>query len=320
MTSPFYRCAVCVAVFTIFNWSAQAREKAPVEDRNAGTLESRLVALERAVAGQGLLDLANQVAELQREVRLMRGELENQAYLIEQLQSQQRQLLIDMNNAPVGEVSPPPGASPLPTPSDAGPTSSPGPVGDAATAADSAPDNVGSTNLDAADQVALTGTPKNSSPPKQVPPASEQVESAYQEAFNLLKSGEYSDSIAAFRQFLIEYPTSEYSDNAQYWLGEAFYVTDTYDQAISEYTRLIEGFPDSQKLTHAMLKIGYSLHAMGDLDGARGRLEALVRDYPDSTAAKLAKERLDRIVAEQGPLESPSDNASGGEERSADQG
>src|SRR4051794_37397985 len=47
----------------------------------------------------------------------------------------------------------------------------------------------------------------------------------YQAAFDLLKDGKYPEAAAAFKQFLTTFSTSQLADNAQYWLGEAHYVS-----------------------------------------------------------------------------------------------
>ena len=54
---------------------------------------------------------------------------------------------------------------------------------------------------------------------------------AYQAAFNLMKDGKYDGAIAAFEKFLTAYPDSSMAENAQYWLGEAYYVNKSYYDA-----------------------------------------------------------------------------------------
>jgi tol-pal system protein YbgF len=135
------------------------------------------------------------------------------------------------------------------------------------------------------------------SPPAGLPASGE--DEAYRAAFNLLKSGQYEKSVAAFSDFLARYPNSGRADNAQYWLAEAHYVAHQYQPAIAAYTKLVQNYPESQKLTHAMLKIGYSYHELGQLAEAQSSLENLRVRYPGTTAAQLAEERLQRIRVEQ---------------------
>lgn len=125
-------------------------------------------------------------------------------------------------------------------------------------------------------------------------PAARQAE--YQQAFNLLKQAHYEQAIKALRAFLKKYPTGDYSDNAQYWLGEAFYVMRQFEPALAEYKKVIANFPQSPKYTHALLKIGYCYYELGHLDEAKQTLQSLVNQYPGETASRLAEERLKSIA------------------------
>ena len=123
------------------------------------------------------------------------------------------------------------------------------------------------------------------------------ADQAYRDAFGLLKAGKYDESIEAFNLFLLDHPNSEYADNAQYWLGETYFVKQEYTAAIDEYRKLITNFPASKKQSHAMLKIGYSYQRLGELENAQAVLKDLQTRYPGTTAARLAAERIQQILA-----------------------
>jgi len=122
--------------------------------------------------------------------------------------------------------------------------------------------------------------------------------SAYQTAFGLLKDSQYDRAIQAFRQFLVNYPSSSLADNAQYWLGEAYYVNRSFSEAQSAYQRVIDKYPQSRKVPDALLKIGYCRYEMQLWDPAKAALEQVVSQYPDAPAAKLAQQRLDKMSTE----------------------
>ena len=122
--------------------------------------------------------------------------------------------------------------------------------------------------------------------------------SAYQTAFGLLKDGQYDRAIQAFKDFLFNYPTSSLADNAQYWMGEAYYVNRSYSEAQSAFQRVIDKYPQSRKIPDALLKIGYCRYEMKLWDPAKTVLGQVISQYPDSPAAKLAQERLDKMAAE----------------------
>jgi tol-pal system protein YbgF len=127
---------------------------------------------------------------------------------------------------------------------------------------------------------------------------SREEKDAYRMAFNLLKEGRYDRSIKAFSSFLAGYPNSTYADNAQYWLGEANYVSRKYSAAVKEFGKVITNFPDSTKAPDAMLKLGFTHYELKQWGKAREILTAVVQKYPKSSAAKLADTRLKRIQSE----------------------
>jgi tol-pal system protein YbgF len=122
--------------------------------------------------------------------------------------------------------------------------------------------------------------------------------SSYQAAFDLLKNSQYDRAIAAFQAFLATYPTSPLADNAQYWLGEAHYVNRSFPEALAAFQRVVENFPGSRKVPDALLKIGYCDYELQQYSAAREALSQVTTKYADSSAASLARQRLDKMVAE----------------------
>ena len=121
---------------------------------------------------------------------------------------------------------------------------------------------------------------------------------SYQAAFNLLKEGQYDRAIAGFQSFLTAYPSSSLDDNAQYWLGEAYYVNKSFPEATLAFQKVIEKYPDSRKIPDALLKIGFCRYETKQWDAAKSMLSQVVSQYPDTPAAKLAQQRLDRMATE----------------------
>jgi tol-pal system protein YbgF len=131
-----------------------------------------------------------------------------------------------------------------------------------------------------------------------LPPAAAGGEqAAYDAAFNALKAGNYKGAIDGFRGFVAAYPTSPLASNAQYWLGEAFYVNRDYQNAITSFQKVMSDWPDSRKAPDALVKVGFTQSAMGRNGDARVTLEEVVRKYPGTEAAQLASERLKRLPA-----------------------
>jgi tol-pal system protein YbgF len=122
-------------------------------------------------------------------------------------------------------------------------------------------------------------------------------QATYDAAFNALKSSDYPRAISGFRNFVATYPDSPLASNAQYWLGEAHYVTREYQNAITAFQKVTTDWPDSRKAPDALVKIGFTQSALGRNGDARVTLEDVVRRYPGTEAAQLATERLKRLPA-----------------------
>lgn len=120
----------------------------------------------------------------------------------------------------------------------------------------------------------------------------------YQAAFDLLKSGHYEKAMGSFQQFLATFPDSALADNAQYWLGETYYVTRKFPEALKAFRQVVEKYPESRKLADAWLKIGYSQYELKAYHPAREALNRVTRDFKDSGAAAEAAKRLERMTAE----------------------
>jgi tol-pal system protein YbgF len=120
----------------------------------------------------------------------------------------------------------------------------------------------------------------------------------YQAAFDLLKDGKYPEAISGFKQFLSKFPTSVLADNAQYWLGEAHYVTKAYPDALRDFRTVLEKYPDSRKTPDALLKIGFCNYELKNWPEARSALSQVVQRFGDTTAARLAGQRLAKMDGE----------------------
>jgi tol-pal system protein YbgF len=115
----------------------------------------------------------------------------------------------------------------------------------------------------------------------------------YRAAVEMLKAGKHEEAITALRAFLAHYPHHDYADNAQYWLGEAYYVQKEYQRALVEFRATIETYPRGNKVPDALLKVGYCYQALGQSDRARAVLEQVVNLYPKTEPAALAAKRLE---------------------------
>ena len=151
---------------------------------------------------------------------------------------------------------------------------------------------------------ALEGNPGAAAAPGVAPPAGGlpipqgDDRANYQAAFDLLKDAKYPEAINAFKQYLSSFPTSALADNAQYWLGEAHYVTKQYPDALRDFRTVVEKYPESRKIPDALLKIGYCNYELKNWGEARSALTQVVQRFGDTTAARLASQRLAKMDGE----------------------
>lgn len=267
-------------MMSLWGSSTWARDKpAPVVDASGGggsALEARIVRLERLLDNQTLVDLATRLESLQREVQQMTGELEEHTHTMEGLKKRQRDIYLDIDQR-------------LKRLEEAKSASAPAPAMGAFVPAPSVPSTTRTPSA-AAPATALPATTSSTAAAGAVDSPEERI--AYERAFNFLKDGRYDLAAAAFKTFVKTYPGGGYSDNAQYWLGEANYVQRNFKVALVEFEKVVNNFPNSPKRADALLKMGYTYQELGDLDRARMSLNNVVMNYPNSTAASLAKKRI----------------------------
>jgi len=216
-------------------------------------IDSRLVRVERLVENEGLMRLFSQLESLQQDVQGLRNDVETMQHQLEQSNSRQKDLYLDVDQR-LQRV-------------------------EQAT--------VSSSNLSVLEGGSLD--------PGQLPVPGGTDRANYQAAFELLKQGRYDQAAIALQQFMVAFPDSELSDNAQYWLAETHYVSQEYKKALPAFQLVIDRYPESRKIPDALLKIGYCNDELERNADARKALSEVVNRYPETTAARLASQRLDQL-------------------------
>ena len=247
-------------------------------------MEERVKRLETMLKSGTLIELLQRVEALQNELQALRGEIEVQGHQISQLKSRQRELYLDVdqrvNKIETSVVQP----ATVETDTAA--------HTEQTAAVDSTESTQAVVAVDTQSVVDAEATGDAIDPIKE--------QDAYQTAFNLLKTGRYKEAGNSFDDFLAVYGAGKYADNAQYWLGETFYVRQRFEEAIGHFRTLTENYPNSAKFPHALLKIGYSQVELGQVDEARQTFDALIAKFPQTPAARNAEKRLERLNSSAG--------------------
>jgi tol-pal system protein YbgF len=248
----------CLLALALTGCASTPPEEDPVQIK-LKDLDTRLERIERVVANQSLLELANQTDSLRNDLRAMHNDVDQLSNNLEASRKQQRDLYADLDRRMKSLESRGGGAA-------AGAAAGSGDAGGAG----------------GADTSTAGGDDK----------------AAYQAAFNLLKDSQYDRAIAAFQKFLIVYSDSSLADNAQYWLGEAHYVNKSFPEAQTAFQRVVDKYPQSRKRPDALLKIGYCQYELKQWDAAKGTLTQVATQFPDAPAGHLAQQRLDKMATE----------------------
>lgn len=270
---------VALAAALVAGCASTPPEADPVQIK-LNDLDARVTRMEHIIQNQSLVELAQHVEATQGDVRELRGRLEELEHENADLRKQQHDLYNDLDKrirANTAAAS----AGAAGAVGGAGATGS-SPAGSAA----GAPGTAGEAGGGTAGGAAGTAAPSS-------------VEQAvYNQSFDALKAGSYSTAITGFKSFLETYPQSPLAENAEYWLGETYYVNHNYDSAAEAFRTVLKKWPDSRKAPDALLKLGFTQYEQKQLAAARATLTEVTRKYPGTDAAKLASERLQRVPAQ----------------------
>jgi len=127
---------------------------------------------------------------------------------------------------------------------------------------------------------------------------------AYEEAFRLYRTEKYADAIARFNQFLQNFPSSEYGDNALFWLGECYLKQGDPSSAAVAFEDVVKRYPGGNKVPDALYRQGIALLEIGGKTegkeavyrgAARQIFQRIVEQFPDSERAPEARRQLEKL-------------------------
>ena len=117
-------------------------------------------------------------------------------------------------------------------------------------------------------------------------------EELYTLAYGDFIKGSYEIARQGFQEFVKNFPETELSDNATYWIGETFYVERKFAEAVDAFDQVIKLYPKGDKAAAATLKKGFSYLELKNEKAAIKELRWVIQKHPSSKSAQLAKERL----------------------------
>ncbi|ACT07722.1 MULTISPECIES: cell division protein CpoB [Dickeya] len=251
-------------------WAATAQ--APISNVGSGSVEDRVTQLERIsnAHSQLLTQLQQQLADTQRDIDGLRGQIQENQYQLNQVVERQKQIYQQIDS--LGSQS---GAQSSSGASSAGNAS--------AASAPAAATDTGAANSAAAHSAAA-------------PAMTGDANTDYNAAASLvLEKKQYDQAIVAFQNFVKKYPDSTYQPNANYWLGQLFYNKGKKDDSAYYFANVVKSYPKSPKASEAMFKVGLIMQEKGQTDKAKAVYQQVIKNYPNTDGAKQAQKRLDSL-------------------------
>jgi len=226
-------------------------------------------AVTKPATSQSLGTLLYQMQQLQQEVMMLNGRVEELSYEVRRLKDQSLERYIDLdrrlsaaNQGQVGNSN----------------------AGNSTTGTHTGA-NAGTTTAGA------VGTGRQSN--AELPGESQQYRAAYAQ----VRDQRFQEAVEAFSRFLRDFPDGRFAPNAHYWLGELYLVTEPQDLEASRqaFTLLLDQYPNNPKVPDALFKLGKVHFLKGNPARGKTYLDRLIRDFgsSNSSAVQLAKDFID---------------------------
>lgn len=236
----------------------------PVAPSTGGRTQSLQVQPGGGISVQN--ELIFTLQQLQDEVRMLRGALEEQQHKISRLEQQQldryrdvdRRLSLLMSAVPDDALQAAQGGPSTPEPS----------------ATDS------------------TSVPMPSPAPAPTAAAGQADTAAYDAAYGHVRQREFDRAETALELFLRDHANSSLVPNAWYWLGEVKLAQGKVEAAGSAFNQVLTAYPGNAKAADALYKLAVLADRGGDRAMARQLMQRVQNEYPQSSAAGLARSFL----------------------------
>jgi tol-pal system protein YbgF len=125
---------------------------------------------------------------------------------------------------------------------------------------------------------------------------------AYEDAFRRYRAADYAGAIDHFQVFLQLHPSSEYADNALFWMGESYFKLSDYEQAAVAFDKVVKRFPNGNKVPDALYRQAVSLLEIGTrtkqqktyTPAACQIFRRIADEYPQSERVPEARRQLEK--------------------------
>lgn len=270
-------------------------------------LAARVARMETLLNNQGMLNLVNEIEQLNQEVRQLRGQVEEQAYTIKQLEQRQQSLYDDLDSrissspqtgTEASLQTPPPIVEADPVESDRTE-----PLSDGTQTNVVIREEVAGV-AESAETVAEAEIVSNTSNTDSSDFSGIQPVETYRSGSQLpAATNAAADQIAPVNQPAENTaPLSASPDQAEddYAIAFSLLKEGKHDQAVDQFRQFLQTYPDSDYADNAQYWLGESYYARRQYQEALQEYKSLLKQYPDSGKASHAQLKIGYSLHELG--------------------
>ncbi len=113
-------------------------------------------------------------------------------------------------------------------------------------------------------------------------PQNGDAQSLYKDAYSHMLRRDYASAQSAFGALIKNHPQSRMAGNAQYWLGETYYVRGKYRPAADAFLKAYRNYSNGIKAPDSLMKLAFSLSRLGQKGAACKTFDELDLKYPNA--------------------------------------
>jgi len=112
---------------------------------------------------------------------------------------------------------------------------------------------------------------------------------------NLTHTERMNMAIEVFQHLINKYPKHKKSNSARYWITQAYYSSNQYENAYRSLNNFLEKYPKSRHIPQVLFQMGNSLKSLGLNKDSKTIFKTLVKLYPKSGYSRQAKTILKKL-------------------------
>jgi len=118
---------------------------------------------------------------------------------------------------------------------------------------------------------------------------------AFRSGRNALYDGDFGGAQERFLDFVAEFPDDPRIGEAQYWLGETYFVQGDYADSADAYVASLRADPRGDKAGDSFVRLAASLAELGETEQACDTLDQFSREFPNANTEARRKARREAL-------------------------